>query len=612
MPKQNVVIYNPSRFDNEAWLPALWSQAKTYYERHGIKKDQWNWVPCYADIYSTNLDRVQQFLLNNPPDVFAISLYVWNYSIAHEVAQWVKQQWPKCFILSGGPHQYFKHSVDWFVQHPYIDASLPGECYGEQCFLELLDNLNHGNIDFDLVTDLCYPQGRTRLPTHSIRRSNRISKKNFDYNWPSFADQRTHIEDYISYAKSLNSKTKLLAILETTRGCPYGCTYCDWGGGIATTVVKKDLEIVKQDIDFLAPLGLEYLYIADANFGIFGERDVAIAQYLADVQHSQPLPRPIKLGYGGFAKTENKIDYIRQIATIDVENELSSANEIKISMQSLDHEVLDNIDRKNISLEKQLEIFQPLSRRKRWPLYVEMILGLPGMTLEKFYQELSVLGQHNLSVLWFEWLLLPETPASNPEYIEKYQLTTVKKTQGWSTPQQGSEHHVVIESHSYSRRDYLEMLLATSWYHAIVRGGLFERSIQHITKSHTLGTIIKTLIDQHGIPDTVITQWNQILENPDRPCQLFYGDHAIYPGYWAIAESYFNTDAFLKQIGSILATKFRCPSRLIAQDISSTVTSQDITWVEIHSNFALYKNSGHILTKHSVLTWLKNILKFKL
>jgi hypothetical protein len=36
--KKTVVVYSPSRFQNEVWLPALWSQAKTYYEKHGKKQ----------------------------------------------------------------------------------------------------------------------------------------------------------------------------------------------------------------------------------------------------------------------------------------------------------------------------------------------------------------------------------------------------------------------------------------------------------------------------------------------------------------------------------------------------------------------------------------------
>ena len=59
-------------------------------------------------------------------------------------------------------------------------------------------------------------------------------------------------------------------------------------------------------------------------------------------------------------------------------------------MQTLDSEILDNIDRKNIPLDKQLELFNPIAKNNKIPMYVEIIMGLPGMTLEKFYHELNV------------------------------------------------------------------------------------------------------------------------------------------------------------------------------------------------------------------------------
>ena len=100
--KKNIVVYSPSRFSNEVWLPVLWAQAKTYYERNGKNTDQWNWAPCTADIYSDDLNKVKITLGHIEPDVFAVSLYVWNYNIGHKIAQWVKQQWPKCRGIQSG------------------------------------------------------------------------------------------------------------------------------------------------------------------------------------------------------------------------------------------------------------------------------------------------------------------------------------------------------------------------------------------------------------------------------------------------------------------------------------------------------------------------------
>ena len=67
--------------------------------------------------------------------------------------------------------------------------------------------------------------------------------------------------------------------LETTRGCPYKCVYCEWGGGTGTKIHKKPLGIVKDDIDCLRSMGYRDVYLTDANFGAFEERDLEIFEY---------------------------------------------------------------------------------------------------------------------------------------------------------------------------------------------------------------------------------------------------------------------------------------------------------------------------------------------
>jgi hypothetical protein len=99
---KNIVICNFPRFSSEIWLPALWVQAKTYYEQYGQHKHEWNWHPCYVDCYSAeHVTEIKEELIKANPDVFAISLYVWNYRLAHDIARWVKETFPKCIVVSG-------------------------------------------------------------------------------------------------------------------------------------------------------------------------------------------------------------------------------------------------------------------------------------------------------------------------------------------------------------------------------------------------------------------------------------------------------------------------------------------------------------------------------
>lgn len=623
---RSIVVYNPVRFSGEAWLPVLWAQAKTYYERHGEKQNDWNWAPCHADLHGEDLERTKLILGHIKPDVFAVSLYVWNYQSAHAIAKWVKAQWPHCLVITGGPHQYFKHDDDWFVKHPYIDASLPGDSFGEICIQEILDNVNsNGTIDWDQVGNMCYPTGRSRLKTYSKKTYTTKNKSAFDYNWSAIESQLPVIKNYIQYAQSQFDNPRILSIFETTRGCPYGCTYCDWGGGINTKVVKRDIEYVKRDIDALCTLNLTYLYFADANFGIFGDRDVEIIDYLAKTRDK--TEQKFSVGYGGFAKTENRLPHIKKILKIDILNQLSVLGEIKISLQSLHDDVLSRIDRKNVSFDKQLETLETLIPFKKLPIYVELIHGLPGMDLTKFYNELDTLGSKELSVQWYPWILLPEAPAYSRAYRAAQGLrTTIKSSEWWwaDTGSTNNHNEIVIESSTYTSDDYLEMVLASGLYRLFVQGGYYKKSIRYLkAQGIQVGEIIQSLIDEvlrdSDAYKRVADHWtNQVLTNPKQGCFINVAGQEVYLGLYFVAVAFTDHDNFTLPIGKWLKEKYQCPDSTIIkdqmfavhQDNFSTYKKTGIFHIsfqtsEYNSNsplgdillqFTQFKNSGHVLT----------------
>jgi hypothetical protein len=377
-------------------------------------------------------------------------------------------------------------------------------------------------------------------------------------------------------------------------------------------VIKKSIESVKKDIELLKTYKLNYLYIADANFGIFGDRDIAIMKLLTDCNQ---LGSNIKLGYGGFAKTENKIDYIKQILELDIKYGMSNAKEIKLSMQSLDSDVLKNIDRKNINLDVQLAKFSDLAGNKKLPIYVEMILGLPGMSLHKFYQELDTLGAHRLSVMWFEWLLLPEAPAYSHNYRKQFGIKTINKTHGWVFNEIGSDRDIVIETNTYSSDDYLEMLLATGLYHAVIQGGMFDRSISWINKKKNvgIGTIVSVLLKHMPNKQELLAQWHQIVNNPTQAAQLVLPNgKSIYAGFYYSMMAFLDENMFLKTIADILESEFKCPTKLLEYDRARAITKSNCntktarldfnvnngsvnTFDTVLEKFINYKNSGRIL-----------------
>lgn len=623
--RKTVVICNFARFNEEIWFPTLWMQSKTYYEKYGKRVDEWEWYPSYCDIYSIkHEENIKQILLEAQPDIFAISLYVWNYKASHKIAKWVKETWPKCIVITGGPHQYFKHDMSWFQEHPYIDASLPGECYGELCFQEILDNYHNGQVEWNNITDIRFPVGKARLIGTSPLTMSRENKKLYNYNWAAAAEQLDELKKFEKYKQERFPNSKLLGMVETTRGCPYGCTYCDWGGGINTSVIKKDVDIVKQDIAAFANFHLHLLYICDANFGIFGERDLEIIKYIASKRMISGMS--FKVWYGGFAKTENKLDYVQKIVEVDLNNQLSQGNEVKLSIQTLDPEVLKNIDRVNIPYEKQLAVFEPIAVNKKIPFYGEIILGLPGMNLDKFYYEMNVFGSTYFSIQWYGWLLMPETPAYARDYREKFKLQTVIKNNGWFLDEYESQYEMVISSSTYTSQEYMQMILSSSMYNLLVQGGYYKNTIEWIKNNHNLkfGDLIRSIYEEFFLQNESIKQlkdeaqksWDMILLDSEIPCVFQIANQPIHGGWYFVGLAFLEHERFSLPLINWLQFKYNVPKELIELDHEVAVYATNFqktirsgyNFINYKKNipandvngvinlFRLYRHSGKIFT----------------
>ena len=74
------------------------------------------------------------------PDVVAFCCYVWNTSFQSIIAKKIKELYPNCLIIVGGPHIPIKQDK-WFKDHPYIDIAVVNE--GEEIFENvLLEGIN--------------------------------------------------------------------------------------------------------------------------------------------------------------------------------------------------------------------------------------------------------------------------------------------------------------------------------------------------------------------------------------------------------------------------------------------------------------------------------------
>lgn len=486
--KKNILLFNPSFNAINMYLPYFWASCKTYYERHGKRSAEYNWVNPLFNFYN-DIEEIKNFVRANPPSIFGISLYVWNHTVALKTADWVRKEFPNCIIISGGPHQYFKHESTWFADNPFLDASLAGDDYGELTICDILDQFeSRENFRWNQIHAVVYPNKNKTLILQSKKTAN---KRHFSWNYSAYTEQYQHFVDYRDCLLAYDQNYRFVGALETTRGCPYACSFCDWGGGTASKVVAKDMQYVKQEIDTLNKLQVNEIFCCDANFGILKERDIDVMQYIASTKAKSGNKGFEAIYFSGYAKTEIALPYIKKIIEIEAQHNLKLPHTYKLSLQTLDKETLDNIDRTDISFEQHLEIAEHLKIKYGYDAYAEMVSGLPGITTDKFYHEISTFCQHNIGMSLYEWYLLPETPSYTKEYRDRFKLKTVKKLYGVHAPdsytgQFERETEIVVSTYSYTLDDFKEMNISYSWYRAFYNGGFLEDTIAKIIKKYNI------------------------------------------------------------------------------------------------------------------------------
>jgi tRNA A37 methylthiotransferase MiaB len=292
-------------------------------------------------------------------DIVAFSTYVWNHNYNYNLAQQVKQLNPNCLIVFGGPEPAIT-DPDLFKKNPFMDIVIKLE--GEITFVKLLRAFEHGN--YDHISGLVInKQGHTHITGEPERISN--------------LDQipSPYLTGVFDKIIAETQGVEWNATLETNRGCPYACTFCDWGSLTYNKVKKFNLERVFAELEWIGKNKCGFLSITDANFGMFVERDNLIVDKLLEVQEKYGYPYTLNVAWAKNQKAE-VVDIVKKLI-----NSPKSNQGLTVSVQSMDLDVLENIKRRNLEQHKIEEIFA-LCDKHSIPVYTEIILGLPGETLE--------------------------------------------------------------------------------------------------------------------------------------------------------------------------------------------------------------------------------------
>lgn len=276
-------------------------------------------------------------------DVCLFSAYIWNLKEQLLLAECVKELLPDVRIVFGGPEVSFENR-DFFERYPFVDCIIQGE--GE-------------SVVYDCVTG---------------RISDRIVKAS------ACQDFEDAPEPYISspYREKEALENKLV-YYESSRGCPFSCSYCLSSNHYDGRKIRaKSAQVAIKELTALGDTKAKAIKLVDRtfNFDVKRAKEIfkALVEYSADRTQNGVYSGPVY-----------HFEICADLIDDETVSALKSAPEnlfrFEIGIQSTNQKVLGSINRKS-DVSKSLEKIRQLRENTSVTLHLDLIAGLPFMTEE--------------------------------------------------------------------------------------------------------------------------------------------------------------------------------------------------------------------------------------
>ena len=447
--------------------------------------------------------------------VWLFSNYMWSIDVNMQISQAVKQHHSGNFTVHGGPStpDYQQACEDFLTEHTSVDIAVHGE--GEITITEVVESLHaikasssmHKRTiqaDYRRLAEVAGITYRESMTNRLIRTGARERMKTPD-SVPS---------PYLSGLFDEYQGRVEAAIIETNRGCPYGCTFCDWGSATNQKIRKFDLQRVKDEITWIGKNNIRVMWIADANYGLY-DRDIEISQFIVDTKAKYGYPQEIVVNY-----TKNSTWRLVEIIKIFTAGGIIGQG--IISIQTTDEQTLEVINRKNIRTQRYDELAQAFTDLNL-PLSTDLMIGLPGMTVASFTADLQRYIDMDVSVKAYPTQLLPNSPMAEPGYMAKYEIKT-------------DEHSFLTSTYSYTPQDMKRMNALYQVYVMADGYSLLRYIMRYMQWEHEIsaGDFMANLLDDtNAHPDAYpLLTWASRYFNEDKSMPsgwaLFYQEVRDY------------------------------------------------------------------------------------
>jgi len=339
------------------------------------------------------------------PGMVCFSSHIWNAEISLSFARRIKEKYADCITVFGGPH----YPVDaagqqaYLQSHPELDFFVFRE--GEAAFVLLYEALMNFDFNVARLKELCvsvpgchYIQNEILIAGTPLQRIVPLDQLPSPY-LTGLCDRFLEQGD--------------TAVIQTVRGCPFNCTYCQEGDEYFNVIGHYSNDRIKSELKYLATIATSStLLLADSNFGMYSD-DILSAEELANVQREHDWPGFVV----SISGKNNKERVLRTAATI-------KGGMFSAAIQSSDPVVLDNIKRSNVSIKELIESAKEQDFQDSHS-FSEIIVALPGDSFTSHCKSAADLIDAGIHVVRsHQLIMLPGAEVASPESRNRFGLKT--------------------------------------------------------------------------------------------------------------------------------------------------------------------------------------------
>ena len=343
------------------------------YLRNVTKNEGFDNIWIQEFVIGQPIWKVAAEILSKKPNILGISIYIWNRGQSLELIERLKKQDPSIRIIIGGPEVSFDMtSTDQYTV-------IAGE--GEKKWVEFLEHFQ-----------------KKTLPSDKILKDWESYGENLPELTPAYIkDDLVHLKNRLVY-------------LETSRGCPYLCSFCL--SALDKTVRFFDDRTIHQQINLLIKGGVTKIKFVDRTFNLKPSHMKELMSWLLKFEgvafHFEVV---------GDLLTNDLLDFLETVP--------KGMFQFELGVQTTDQSSQEKIKRKQNN-KKLFSAIERLISSNLIHIHCDLIFGLPGETIDDIlnsFEEVCALRPHELQLGFLKFL--PGAPIKEiiADYGYEYQST---------------------------------------------------------------------------------------------------------------------------------------------------------------------------------------------